>query len=123
MNQYNCVLYFKVLRDYIQTGCYLYSKIFWCTNSLCLLTFISLALTVTVFPFFNFFLCAVHLFAQINYVSYLANLTRFICILSFDEHKMAATSATTKSLEDILTCCLCFELYNATEKVPTALLC
>ena len=30
---------------------------------------------------------------------------------------------TKKKLEDILTCCLCYELYNTTEKVPKALPC
>ena len=36
---------------------------------------------------------------------------------------MAATNTTKKKLEDILTCCLCFELYNTTDKVPKALPC
>ena len=34
-----------------------------------------------------------------------------------------ANASTKKRLEDILTCCLCFELYNTTQKVPKALPC
>ena len=49
--------------------------------------------------------------------------TKFSFILIFDKHKMAAASTTKKKLEDILTCCLCFELYNTREKVPKALPC
>ena len=36
---------------------------------------------------------------------------------------MAATNTAKRKLEDILTCCLCFELYNSTQKVPKALPC
>ena len=34
-----------------------------------------------------------------------------------------ATSSTTRKLEDIFTCCLCFEQYNTTVNIPKALPC